>query len=97
MEVKQPTFWQEYKRTIIFAYAILPVTLILPIIFGIMGLQTVASYIGFLPFVISMLLFLKYRNMNCPKCNQHPQNGKNIFYPFDPVCTRCGKRMDIEE
>lgn len=94
MNQKKISFWYQYKKTIILAYVILPMTIILPLVFMLAGLSVVASYVGFVPFLFSMYLFLKYRNTYCPHCSRHPQNLRNLLFPIDPYCHSCEKRMD---
>lgn len=105
METKTNQFWREYRKSALLGWVFLVATPILPIILGtilhfVLGESKLVSFI---PNALALVLFFlfiyhswKFILARCPHCGQLAVKFKNRLFPFDPVCPKCGKRMDTE-
>lgn len=91
---KSNKFWNEYKGKAIRSYLWFFGGLLISLPFGFFLGNAVGGIVVLGGFIVSMYYGLSYRNTACPHCKQYPQNFKNIFFPIDPICKKCGKRMD---
>lgn len=94
--IKNNKFWHNYKGIAIRSYVWFIGGLLISLPFGFFLGNTAGGLVVLGGFVVSMYYGLFYRNTTCPHCKQYPQNIKNIFFPIDPICRKCGKRMDID-
>lgn len=94
--------WKQYVKANKRGYVFMALTILAPAFFGTIAHFTiandaaysVASLSGVIFFVLSAKSFFEYRNAECPHCNQLLNNARNMFFPFDKTCRKCGKALD---
>jgi len=100
---RENPFWQRYLRTFYRGYLFMALTIAAPAALGTIAHFTlandttyaVAALSGIIFFALSAKSFFEYRNAECPHCNQLLNNPRNILYPFDRTCRKCGKDLDL--
>lgn len=105
MSSSKNIFWRSYKKNAVLAWVYLVATPVVPVALGIFNhfifggnffITRLLELLTAIPFVLCFYYGLKYRLEVCPHCKQHPNNLKNFLFPFNPICKKCGKRMDVD-
>lgn len=103
MRDESKAFWQNYRKISILAWVCLLATVILPVVVGtilhfLIGesiwVAFVANALGLGSFVLFFYYSWQFILARCPHCDQYAARLKNLLFPIDPICPKCGKRMD---
>lgn len=106
MNASSNAFWRTYRRDAIMGWIYLIATPVVPISVGLVNhfllgatpiISSLAEVIGLVPFLLFGYYSWKYKFAVCPHCNQTAAKFRNLVFPIDPICPKCGRRMDIDD
>lgn len=97
-------FWREYRKNVLLIWVYFTGMFVLPISLGLIchllwGDSKIVAFILNIMVLALFLMFLyysyKYRFAKCPHCHQFAIKFKNLVFPIDPICPKCGQRMNL--
>lgn len=85
--------FQKYRKNLLLGYALLLMTIVVPIAAAICGLGVLSNWLGLAVFLGSMYFFYKYRFAQCPNCGKYLTNWKSMFFLIGSKCPHCGVEL----